>query len=113
MQNVERLFKPAVFSFMIIIDSLKLFFFNPTRNQRKKASARKHGLSKLWDYILGVISLTTRPTRLVIGRFGRIGHGELKGKIQIRDSAHISVRESVYFNFTCLLNFFTGLAALP
>ncbi|RUS84802.1 hypothetical protein EGW08_007417 [Elysia chlorotica] len=51
----------------------------PNRNRRKKASARRPGLQKLWDYILGVVSLTCLPTRLVIGRFGRMGHGELKG----------------------------------
>ncbi|XP_025089778.1 mediator of RNA polymerase II transcription subunit 13-like isoform X2 [Pomacea canaliculata] len=62
-----------------LLDTCVINIHIPNRNQRKKASARKHGLSKLWDYILGVISLTTRPTRLVIGRFGRIGHGELKG----------------------------------
>ncbi|XP_076453407.1 mediator of RNA polymerase II transcription subunit 13-like [Babylonia areolata] len=51
----------------------------PNRNRRKKASARKHALSKLWDYILGIVSMSTRPTRIVIGRLGRMGHGELKG----------------------------------
>ncbi|XP_013416581.1 mediator of RNA polymerase II transcription subunit 13-like isoform X2 [Lingula anatina] len=51
----------------------------PNRNRRKKASARKIGLQKLWDFILSVISTTTLPWRLVIGRFGRLGHGELKG----------------------------------
>ncbi|CAL1546108.1 unnamed protein product [Lymnaea stagnalis] len=51
----------------------------PNRNRRKKASARRPGLQKLWDFILGVVSLTCYPTRLVIGRFGRMGHGELKG----------------------------------
>ncbi|GFO14516.1 mediator of RNA polymerase ii transcription subunit 13 [Plakobranchus ocellatus] len=51
----------------------------PNRNRRKKASARRPGLQKLWDFILGVVSLTCLPSRLVIGRFGRMGHGELKG----------------------------------
>lgn len=51
----------------------------PNRHRRKKTSARKIGLGKLWDFILGVISMTTKPCRVVIGRFGRIGHGELKG----------------------------------
>ncbi len=52
----------------------------PNRNRRKKASARKIGLSKLWDFILGVMSTTTASWRLIIGRFGRMGHGELVGK---------------------------------
>ncbi|ELU05357.1 hypothetical protein CAPTEDRAFT_103103 [Capitella teleta] len=51
----------------------------PNRNRRKKASARRIGLNKLWDFILGVISQTSMPWRLVVGRFGRLGHGELKG----------------------------------
>lgn len=51
----------------------------PNRNRRKKASARRIGLSKLWDFLLGVMSMTTMPWRLIIGRFGRLGHGELKG----------------------------------
>ena len=51
----------------------------PNRNRRKNVSARKIGLSKLWDFLLGVMSSTTLPWRLVIGRFGRLGHGELKG----------------------------------
>ena len=53
----------------------------PNRNRRKKASARKIGLSKLWDFLLGVMSKTASSWRLVIGRFGRMGHGELKGMI--------------------------------
>lgn len=52
----------------------------PNRNRRKKASARRIGLSKLWDFIISVLSMATQPWRIVIGRFGRIGHGELKGK---------------------------------
>ena len=52
----------------------------PNRNRRKKASARKIGLSKLWEFILGVMSTTTTSWRLIIGRFGRMGHGELMGK---------------------------------
>ena len=51
----------------------------PFRNRRKKASARKIGLAKLWDFIQGVMSLGAIPWRLIIGRFGRMGHGELKG----------------------------------
>lgn len=31
------------------------------------------------DWLLGVMSIGTHPWRLVIGRLGRIGHGELKG----------------------------------
>lgn len=51
----------------------------PNRKRRKKSSARRIGLQKLMDFILGVMSQTVKPWRLVIGRIGRIGHGELKG----------------------------------
>ena len=51
----------------------------PNRSRRKKASARRFGLQKLMDFILGVISQSVQPWRLVVGRIGRIGHGELKG----------------------------------
>lgn len=52
----------------------------PNRTRRKKASARRIGLQKLMDFILGVISQSVQPWRLVVGRVGRIGHGELKGR---------------------------------
>ncbi|KAF4532541.1 hypothetical protein B566_EDAN010833 [Ephemera danica] len=51
----------------------------PNRTRRKKASARRVGLQKLMDFILGVMSRSVQPWRLVVGRIGRIGHGELKG----------------------------------
>ncbi|CAH1098511.1 unnamed protein product [Psylliodes chrysocephalus] len=51
----------------------------PNRSRRKKASARRIGLEKLMSFILGVMSQNVRPWRLVVGRLGRIGHGELKG----------------------------------
>ncbi|RXG73010.1 Mediator of RNA polymerase II transcription subunit 13 [Armadillidium vulgare] len=51
----------------------------PNRTRRKKASSRRHGLKKMMNWILGVMSIGIHPWRLVIGRLGRIGHGELKG----------------------------------
>ncbi|XP_066252253.1 mediator of RNA polymerase II transcription subunit 13 isoform X2 [Euwallacea similis] len=51
----------------------------PNRSRRKRASARRIGLEKLMTFILGVMSQSVRPWRLVVGRLGRIGHGELKG----------------------------------
>lgn len=51
----------------------------PNRKRRKKAPARRIGLHKLMDFVLGVMSKSVKPWRLVIGRIGRIGHGELKG----------------------------------
>lgn len=65
----------------ILVEKIKIIIlFEFYRNRRKKASARKIGLQKLWDFLLGVVSLSSAPCRLVIGRFGRIGHGEMKGK---------------------------------
>lgn len=49
------------------------------RTRRKKASARRQGLKKLMDWILSVMSIGVHPWRLIVGRLGRMGHGELKG----------------------------------
>uniref|UniRef100_A0A4W5JAY7 Mediator of RNA polymerase II transcription subunit 13 n=1 Tax=Hucho hucho TaxID=62062 RepID=A0A4W5JAY7_9TELE len=48
------------------------------RVRRPKVSARKMGLQKLWDWCVGIIQMTSLPWRIVIGRLGRLGHGELK-----------------------------------
>uniref|UniRef100_UPI0037E774A6 mediator of RNA polymerase II transcription subunit 13-like isoform X2 n=1 Tax=Semicossyphus pulcher TaxID=241346 RepID=UPI0037E774A6 len=50
----------------------------PNRARRPKVSARKMGLQKLWDWCIGIIQMTSLPWRIVIGRLGRLGHGELK-----------------------------------
>lgn len=36
-------------------------------------------MNRLWAFVLGVLATGCHPWRLVIGRVGRIGHGELKG----------------------------------
>lgn len=51
---------------------------DPKQQQQQQTSARRLGLQKLMEFIVGVISLSSRPWRIVIGRVGRIGHGELK-----------------------------------
>ncbi|CDQ77004.1 unnamed protein product [Oncorhynchus mykiss] len=51
----------------------------PNRARRKKGSARRLGLQKLWEWCLGLVQVTSLPWRVVIGRLGRIGHGELRG----------------------------------
>jgi len=51
----------------------------PNKEKRKKASARRVGLRKLMDWILGVLTMSLQSWRLVVGRIGRIGHGELRG----------------------------------
>uniref|UniRef100_A0A673X989 Mediator of RNA polymerase II transcription subunit 13 n=1 Tax=Salmo trutta TaxID=8032 RepID=A0A673X989_SALTR len=50
----------------------------PNRARWPKVSARKMGLQKLWDWCVGIIQMTSLPWRIVIGRLGRLGHGELK-----------------------------------
>ncbi|KAJ1530725.1 hypothetical protein ONE63_005583 [Megalurothrips usitatus] len=62
-----------------ILDTTVINIHIPNRSRRKKASVRRIGLQKLMDFILGVMSQSVRPWRLVVGRIGRIGHGELKG----------------------------------
>lgn len=41
------------------------------------------GLQKLWDWCIGLIQMTSLPWRIVIGRLGRLGHGELKGELLV------------------------------
>ncbi|XP_075069949.1 mediator of RNA polymerase II transcription subunit 13-like isoform X2 [Mixophyes fleayi] len=50
----------------------------PNRFRRSKVSARKIGLQKLWEWCVGIMQMTSLPWRVVIGRLGRLGHGELK-----------------------------------
>ncbi|KAK8721383.1 hypothetical protein OTU49_012808 [Cherax quadricarinatus] len=62
-----------------ILETVTISIEIPNRTRRKKASARRHGLKKLMDWILSVMSIGVHPWRLVVGRLGRMGHGELKG----------------------------------
>ncbi|XP_044759811.1 mediator of RNA polymerase II transcription subunit 13 isoform X2 [Coccinella septempunctata] len=62
-----------------ILENITINIDIPNRSRRKKASARRIGLEKLMNFIIGVLSQSARPWRLVVGRLGRIGHGELKG----------------------------------
>lgn len=41
-------------------------------------SVRRQSLQKLMDFVIGIISQSSNQWRLVIGRIGRMGHGELK-----------------------------------
>lgn len=50
------------------------------RARRKNGNVRRVGLQKLWDWCLGLVQVTSLPWRVVIGRLGRMGHGELRGK---------------------------------
>ena len=48
----------------------------PYRNKTQILDA----MGRLWTYILSVLSMETRNWRLVIGRLGRMGHGEFRGE---------------------------------
>lgn len=48
------------------------------RSQNK--SSVVDGLHKLWKYIEGVMLHESKPLRLVIGKLGKMGHGEFKGE---------------------------------
>ena len=50
----------------------------PNRIRRRNATVRRFGLDKLMNFVQTVMSESVLPWRLVIGRLGRIGHGELK-----------------------------------
>lgn len=69
----------AFVSFQTFFVFLLRFHF---RARRPKVSARKMGLQKLWDWCIGLIQMTSLPWRIVIGRLGRLGHGELKGELR-------------------------------
>ena len=61
------------------------------RKRRKKVCVRNIALIKLWDFLMGVMSKAAVPWRLVVGRFGRLGQGELRGEL------HISVNNKQTF----------------
>ena len=61
-----------------LVDSCTIGIDIPNRTKRKRVSARRFGIQRLMEFILGVISTGIYPWRLVIGRLGRMGHGELK-----------------------------------
>jgi mediator of RNA polymerase II transcription subunit 13 len=49
----------------------------------KAGSLIRDTLDRLWQFITGVLSTGCRNWRLVIGRVGRLGHGELKGMLAL------------------------------
>ena len=57
------------------------------RHRRKIQHARRVGLKKLWDFIMRIVATTTMPWRIVIGRLGRLGHGELKSRFLVFGSS--------------------------
>ncbi|KAM9329372.1 mediator of RNA polymerase II transcription subunit 13-like [Gastrophryne carolinensis] len=61
-----------------LLDTCAVNIHIPNRFRRSRVSARKIGLQKLWEWCVGIIQMTSMPWRVVIGRLGRLGHGELK-----------------------------------
>jgi mediator of RNA polymerase II transcription subunit 13 len=72
----------------------------PNRKRRRKTTARRIGLKKLMDFILGVMSQSVKSWRLVIGRIGRIGHSELKGWSLLLSKPNL-VKASKYLKDIC------------
>lgn len=50
----------------------------PNSKRRKKVTVNNRALLKLWEFLRGVMSKSALPWRLVIGRFGRLGQGEVR-----------------------------------
>ncbi|XP_050559233.1 mediator of RNA polymerase II transcription subunit 13 isoform X6 [Spodoptera frugiperda] len=74
---------------------------NSSRSRRRRSGpARRLGLTKLMDFTLGVMSQAAQPWRLVVGRVGRIGHGELKGWSWLLSRKHL-VRASATLREIC------------
>lgn len=48
------------------------------RLKRHKVSVRRFALRRLMEFIVSVMSEWANPWRLIIGKLGRVGHGELK-----------------------------------
>lgn len=57
-------------------------------------------MQKLWDWCLGLVQVTSLPWRVVIGRLGRMGHGELRGKRALCRESHSRVRRSLSSELT-------------
>jgi len=61
----------------------------PNYSRRRKATVIKHALHQLFDWLVTQLSKTVIQWRLVIGRFGRLGHGELKGEFILYLYSHL------------------------
>lgn len=61
-----------------ILESTVINVEVPNRIRRRKASVKKFGLNKVMEFIISVMSECLEPWRLVVGRLGRLGHGELR-----------------------------------
>lgn len=67
-----------------LLDSALINLTNPESKNNFKYKSRSQiydSINRLWLYIQGVLSLGTKNWRLVIGKLGRMGHGEFKGRL--------------------------------
>ncbi|XP_075969986.1 mediator complex subunit skuld isoform X4 [Anticarsia gemmatalis] len=84
-----------------LLDTAAINIHVPHRSRRRRSGpARRLGLTKLMDFTLGVMSQAAQPWRLVVGRVGRIGHGELKGWSWLLSRKHL-VRASATLREIC------------
>ncbi|KAJ8725939.1 hypothetical protein PYW08_004122 [Mythimna loreyi] len=84
-----------------LLDTAAINIHVPHRSRRRRSGpARRLGLTKLMDFTLGVMSQAAQPWRLVVGRVGRIGHGELKGWSWLLSRKHL-VRASATLRDIC------------
>ncbi|XP_026747536.1 mediator of RNA polymerase II transcription subunit 13 [Trichoplusia ni] len=84
-----------------LLDTAAINIHVPQRSRRRRSGpARRLGLTKLMDFTLGVMSQAAQPWRLVVGRVGRIGHGELKGWSWLLSRKHL-VRASATLRDIC------------
>lgn len=55
----------------------------------------RQALAKLWSFVIGVLATGCHPWRLVIGRLGRVGHGELRGWAQLLAKPNLKKTSSI------------------
>lgn len=67
-----------------LMDTTVINIHVPNHSRRKKATVIRHGIQKLFDFLLLTMSKAALRWRLVIGRFGRLGHSELEGTLTVR-----------------------------
>uniref|UniRef100_A0A914PRL2 Mediator of RNA polymerase II transcription subunit 13 n=1 Tax=Panagrolaimus davidi TaxID=227884 RepID=A0A914PRL2_9BILA len=71
----------------------------PKKSQDQKLSSQVslvvEAIQRLWAYIQGIMSMDTKNWRLVIGRFGKIGHGEFKAWTSILAKKNLQSYNSI------------------
>lgn len=78
----------------VLINLTTLVEHKNTTLKHKNRSQIYDAISRLWLYIQGVLSLGTKNWRLVIGRLGRMGHGEFKVWTQLLSKKNLRAYNS-------------------